>query len=124
MSKVIFAAIFALVVLGTARASAEDSLCPLDFRIPAGTEGRGVATARAGTVCQMSLAVYGNLTLSSIAIIRGPSNGSASPRSTGIRYKPKAGYSGRDSMTIRLLGVSGTSGKPVQGILHIEIHVY
>jgi hypothetical protein len=116
--------LLALFAADMDRASAQDVMCPAYFSVGTGREAKGVLPARAGVACQVPISVYGNLTLSSIVIVRGPTYGSASPLSTGVLYRPRPGYTGADTMTLRLLGVSGRTGKPVQSIVHLDISVH
>jgi YD repeat-containing protein len=47
---------------------------------------------------------------SSVAVVSGPSHGSATPSGLGINYTPANGYYGSDSFTYNATGAGGTSG--------------
>jgi hypothetical protein len=65
----------------------------------------GWFSTRAGSPCRLTVSMLGRATISSAEIIEGPHNGTAVPAADGsIRFQPKTGFTGKDTMTVRYRG--------------------
>jgi hypothetical protein len=64
-------------------------------------------------------------TLASAQIIESPKNGTATTGNDGtIRFQPKSGFTGNDSMTVRYRGTSQGTGSPKEATVTFAITVY
>ena len=117
-------AFIGLSAIAGSGALAEDPMCMGGFGVLVGREANGLLSTRAGTACRMAIRVNGNQTLSSVVIVRAPRHGNASGSGATFRYQPRAGFTGQDSMTVRFVGVSGVSGKSIQGTVNFRIDVH
>ena len=111
-----------LVLDGTA--TAQERSCAAKYRFVWGQQSQGLFSTSAGTPCRVRLLMFGNSTISSAQIIEGPRNGDAAPGNDGtVRFQPKSGFTGADSMTVRYRG-TGAAGVPREATVTFAITVY
>ena len=86
-------------------AIAQERSCGAKYRFTWGQQSQGLFSTKVGTACRVNLLMYGTATVSSAQIIKGPENGTAATGNDGtIRFQPKPGFTGADSMTVRYKG--------------------
>jgi hypothetical protein len=116
----------ATLVLATA-ADAQERPCTARWRISWEHHFQGWFAARAGSACRVRYTVgtFSNITtISSPQIIEQPRNGAAVTGNDGsIRYQPKPGFTGKDSMTVRYTGIRDNRVK-LEGTVTFSIDVY
>jgi hypothetical protein len=123
-NSVLMAAIIAAVLAAAGSASAQDSRCGGRYTVRAGQHSQGTISTRSGKPCKMTYITSGTSRASSgIQIATGPRNGSASTDSTGIRYAPRPGFRGADTMTVRFNWNGPPSNKPSSGLVTFAIMV-
>jgi hypothetical protein len=67
--------------------------------------------------------MHGRSTISSVQVIRGPNNGTASLAGpAAIRFQPRPGFTGHDSMVVRYSG-TGAAGRPAEATVTFAIIV-
>jgi hypothetical protein len=119
-------AALATLVLATA-ADAQEPRCTARWRISWEHHYQGWFAARAGSACRLRYTVgtFSNVTtISSPQIIEQPRNGAAVTGNDGsIRYQPKPGFTGKDSMTVRYTGIRDNRVK-LEGTVTFSIDVY
>jgi hypothetical protein len=119
-------AALATLVLATA-ADAQERPCSARWRISWEHHMEGRFAARAGSACRVRYTVgtFSNVTtISSAEIIERPRNGAAVTGNDGsIRYQPKPGFTGKDSMTVRYTGIRDNRVK-LEGTVTFSIDVF
>ena len=122
VSFVIAGAVISLVLDGSA--AAQERSCAAKYSFRWGQQSQGLFSTKAGISCRVSLLMFGNSTISSAQIIQGPGNGTAVASSNGtIRFQPKPGFTGTDSMTVRY-GGTGAAGVQREATVTFVITVY
>jgi hypothetical protein len=85
--------------------------CNAGYSFHWGQHSEGWIAARAGSPCRVRIGVSGTATISSAQIIEGPHSGTAETGDDGsIRFQPNAGFTGKDTMTVRYRGTGPTAG--------------
>jgi hypothetical protein len=115
--------IAALAILNLQDARAEETMCNSSFWFRWGQEVSGTLDAKSGTPCRILTAVSGNTVYVGSQVVTQPRHGRASPLGpASIRYQPRAGFVGQDTMTIRFLGER--QGQRNQATVRLKITVY
>jgi hypothetical protein len=115
--------IFSLVFLIFNDARAEEPMCNSSFWFRWGQEVSGTLATKTGAPCRILTAVSGNTVYVGSQVVSQPRNGRASSIGpASIRYQPRAGFVGQDTMTIRFLGERG--GRRNQATVNLKITVY
>jgi hypothetical protein len=116
----------ATLVLAAA-VDAQEQRCRAQWRISWEHHFQGWFAAPAGSACRVLYILDTNsavTTISSAQIVEGPRNGAAETGNDGsIRYEPKPGFTGKDSMTVRYTG-SRNDAVPVEGTVTFSIDVF
>jgi hypothetical protein len=114
------------LVLVTA-ANAQEPRCRAQWRISWEHHFQGWFAAPAGSACRVLYILDTNsavTTISSAQIVEGPRNGAAVTGDDGsIRYEPKPGFAGKDSMTVRYTGSRDDTVK-LEGTVTFSIDVF
>lgn len=84
----------------------------------------GSFSARVGTPCSLQVFMWGNAALTSVRVISPPKYGQASVSGAVINFKPKDGYRGPDSMTVKYFGMPGLNAKPREATVTFAITIY
>jgi hypothetical protein len=121
-------AVGALATFGLAAAAdAQEPRCRAQWRISWEHHFQGWFAAPAGSACRVLYMLDTNLavtTISSAQIIEPPRNGAAVTGNDGsIRYEPKPGFTGKDSMTVRYMG-SRDDNVELEGTVTFSIDVF
>jgi hypothetical protein len=115
--------IASLAVLNLTAARAEEPMCNASFWFRWGQEVSGTLDARSGTPCRILTGTSGNTVYVGSQVVTQPRHGRASPLgAASIRYQPRAGFTGQDSMTIRFFGER--QGRRNQATVNLKITVY
>jgi hypothetical protein len=119
-----FALGFAALHLGGTTAIAQERSCGANYVFTWGQNVQGTFSTRAGTPCVVHVVARLSSTISSMRVVRGPGHGSASSAGpVSLRYVPKAGFTGRDSMIVGFTG-TGSAGKPRTATVTFVITVH
>ena len=87
-----------------------------------GVQTTGTLAAKSGVACRIPLNT-GNASITSVEIVRPPSNGTASAiNSYSILFHPRAGFRGQDSMVVYYSGNDGI-GRPREATVTFAITV-
>jgi Bacterial Ig domain len=114
-----------LALITDAAAFGQESRCRARYRFIWGQNSQGIFSTQANTTCRVNLRMRGLATLASARIIEGPKNGTAATSNDGtIRFQPKSGFTGSDSMTVRYTGTSRGIGEPKKATVTFAITVY
>ena len=108
-------------------ATAQEQSCAAKYRFIWGQQSQGLFSTSVGTPCRVRLRMLGTSTISLAQIVEGPRNGVAAAGSEGtIRFQPKPGFVGTDSMTVRYRGTRGigSPGVPEEATVTFAITVY
>jgi hypothetical protein len=104
--------------------TAQERSCAAKYKFNWGQQTQGLFSTRAEAPCRVGLLMSGNSTISSAQIVEGPRNGVAAAGSDGtIRFQPKSGFVGADSMTVRYKG-TGAARVPREATVTFAITVY
>jgi hypothetical protein len=98
-------------VLATA-ADAPVARCREQFDFRWGQHSEGWFSTRVGSPCRLTVSMLGQAIISSAEIIDGPHSGTAAPAADGsVRFQPNAGFTGKDTMTVRYRGTGGGAAR-------------
>jgi hypothetical protein len=116
----------ATLVLAAA-VDAQEQRCRAQWRISWEHHFQGWFAAPAGSACRVLYILDTNSAvtmISSAQIVESPRNGAAETGNDGsVRYEPKPGFTGKDSMTVRYTG-SRNDAVPVEGTVTFSIDVF
>src|ERR1043166_4762212 len=114
---------FGSAVFVGSTATAQEPQCFARYRFNWGQHSQGHLATKAGTACRLRLLMRGRSAISSVQVIRGPSNGTASLAGpAAIRFQPRPGFTGHDSMVVRYSG-TGAAGRPAEATVTFAIIV-
>jgi len=115
--------IAALTFSNLPHARAEEPMCNASFWFRWGQEVSGTLATKAGAPCRILTGTSGNTVYVGSQVLTQPRHGRASSIGpASIRYQPRAGFVGQDSMTIRFLGER--QGQRNQATVRLKITVY
>jgi hypothetical protein len=105
-------------------AIAQEQSCAAKYRFIWGQQSQGLFSTKVDTPCRVRLRMFGTATISSAQIVERPRSGVAAAGSEGtIRFQPKPGFVGTDSITVRYRG-TGSAGAPEEATVTFAITVY
>ncbi len=108
-----------------AAADAQEPRCRAKYRFIWGQHSEGWFAAPAGSACRVNLRMGGLSTISSAQITERPRNGTAVTGNDGtIRFQPKSGFTGNDSITVRYTGTGREVGVPKEATVTFTIMVF
>ena len=91
-------------------ASAQEAACRANYHFMWGQDSQGSISNDGAAACRLQIRLGGRSSMSSVEIVKQPSNGTASPAgASSLVFKPKPGFKGSDSMVVRFSG-TGPSG--------------
>lgn len=109
---------------GLSGARAEEPMCNASFWFRWGQEVSGTLATKSGAPCRILTGMSGNTVYVGSQVIAQPRHGRASPLGpASIRYQPRTGFVGQDSMAIRFLG-ERQGGRRSQATVRLKITVY
>jgi Bacterial Ig domain len=114
-----------LTLITDAAAFGQEPRCRAKYRFIWEQHSQGMFSTKADTTCRVNLRMGGLATLASARIIEGPKSGVATTGNDGtIRFQPKSGFTGSDSMTVRYTGTRRGIGALQEATVTFAITVY
>ena len=114
-----------LTLITDAAAFGQEQRCRAKYGFIWEQHSQGIFSTKADTTCRVNLRMNRLATLASAQIIESPKNGTATTGNDGtIRFQPKSGFTGNDSMTVRYRGTSQGTGSPKEATVTFAITIY
>jgi hypothetical protein len=112
------------IAAGLDSSAAQERTCGASYRFIWGQDSSGTFSTKSGVPCRVMLRMAGNSTVASAQIVTRPRNGSASTGRDGtVRYQPKAGFTGTDTLAVQYRG-TGSSGSARPSTVTFTVTVY
>ncbi len=117
------AAIAGVVAMPNA-ARAEDPMCSARYTGRANQIVTGHVSTRVGRACRLVFMAHYHTRMAGAQVLSRPKHGAAIPLDhSSVRYVPKPGFSGQDTMSLRVF-MTSQRGRLGSGILNLQILVY